>query len=69
MDSDKLHRDDKVSEVIKHGTLTIGFIGLAETLKALIGKHHGESEVAQQLGLEIIGHMREKLIAILKNIN
>lgn len=69
LDSDKLHRDDKVSEVIKHGTLTIGFIGLAETLKALIGKHHGESEVAQQLGLEIIGHMREKLIAILKNIN
>ena len=61
MDSDKLHRDDKVSEVIKHGTLTIGFIGLAETLKALIGKHHGESEVAQQLGLEIIGHMREKI--------
>ena len=61
LDSDKLHRDDKVSEVIKHGTLTIGFIGLAETLKALIGKHHGESEVAQQLGLEIIGHMREKI--------
>lgn len=61
LDSDKLHRDDKVSEVIKHGTLTIGFLGLAETLKALIGKHHGESEVAQQLGLEIIGHMREKI--------
>ena len=61
LDSDKLHRDDKVSEVIKHGTLTIGFIGLAETLKALIGKHHGESEVAQQLGLEIIGNMREKI--------
>ena len=61
LDSDKLHRDDKVSEVIKHVTLTIGFIGLAETLKALIGKHHGESEVAQQLGLEIIGHMREKI--------
>ena len=61
LDSDKLHRDDKVSEVIKHGTLTIGFIGLAETLKALIGKHHGESEVAQLLGLEIIGHMREKI--------
>ena len=61
LDSDKLHRDDKVSEVIKHGTLTIGFIGLADTLKALIGKHHGESEVAQQLGLEIIGHMREKI--------
>ena len=43
-----------------HGTLSIGFIGLAETLKALIGEHHGESEKAQKLGLEIIGHMREK---------
>lgn len=61
LDSNKLSRDDKVSEVIKHGTLTIGFIGLAETLKALIGEHHGESERAQKLGLEIIGHMREKI--------
>ena len=47
LDSNKLSRDDKVSEVIKHGTLTIGFIGLAETLKALIGEHHGESERAK----------------------
>ena len=60
LDSDKLHRDDKVSEVIKHGTLTIGFIGLAETLKALIGKHHGESEVAQQLGREKIDRYSKK---------
>ncbi len=61
LDSDKLGREDKVSEVIKHGTLTVGFIGLAETLKALIGVHHGESEEAQKLGLEIIGFMRKKM--------
>lgn len=59
LDSDKLHRDDEVGSVLKHGTLTIGFIGLAETLKALIGKHHGESEEAQELGLRIVRHMRE----------
>ena len=58
LDSDKLGPDDSVAEVLKHGTLSIGFIGLAETLKALIGKHHGESEAAQRLGLEIISHMR-----------
>ena len=60
LDSDKLNPNDKVEEVIKHGTLTIGFIGLAETLKALTGKHHGESEESQKLGLEIIGFMRNK---------
>ncbi len=59
IDSDKLKWDDEVREVLKHGTLSIGFIGLAETLKALVGQHHGESETAQNLGLEIIGHMRE----------
>ena len=59
--SDKLKFNDKISEVIKHGTLTVGFIGLAETLKALIGVHHGESDEAQKLGLEIIGFMRQKL--------
>lgn len=59
--SDKLKYNDKISEVIKHGTLTVGFIGLAETLKALIGVHHGESDEAQKLGLEIIGFMRQKL--------
>ena len=47
-------------EVLKHGTLSVGFIGLAECLKALIGEHHGESEKAQNLGLEIIGHMRQR---------
>lgn len=60
LDSDKLNWNDSVAEVIRHGTLTIGFIGLAECLKALIGKHHGESDEAQELGLQIVGHMREK---------
>ena len=60
LDSDKLNWNDEVREVIKHGTLSIGFIGLAETLKALTGKHHGEDKASQELGLKIIGHMREK---------
>ena len=59
LDSEKLDWDDEVREVLKHGTLSVGFIGLAETLKALIGEHHGESARAQNLGLEIIGHMRD----------
>ena len=58
IDSEKLDWNDSVAEVLKHGTLTIGFIGLAEALKALRGKHHGESEESQNLGLEIIGTMR-----------
>ena len=61
IDSDKLSKDDEVREVLKHGTLSIGFIGLAECLKALIGNHHGESEEAQKLGLDIIGHMRKRM--------
>ena len=61
IDSEKLNYDDEVREVLKHGTLSIGFIGLAEALKALLGVHHGESEVAQNLGLDIIGHMRKRL--------
>lgn len=61
LDSEQLDADDSVEEVLKHGTLSVGFIGLAETLKALVGSHHGESSKAQQLGLEIIGHMREQL--------
>jgi anaerobic ribonucleoside-triphosphate reductase len=61
LDSDKLGPDDEIREVIKHGTLSMGFIGLAECLKALVGKHHGESEEAQKLGLEIIGHMRKRM--------
>lgn len=59
IDSDKLSPNDTVEEILKHGTLSIGFIGLAETLISLIGKHHGESEEAQKLGLEIVGHMRD----------
>lgn len=59
--SDKLEWNDRLSEVIKQGTLTVGFIGLAECLKALIGEHHGESEKAQQLGLRIVRHMRERM--------
>lgn len=61
IDSDKLSADDTVGEILKHGTLSVGFIGLAETLKALIGKHHGESEEARELGLEIIQAMRNRL--------
>ena len=61
MDSEKLDPDDSVGEVLKHGTLTCGFIGLAECLKALIGKHHGECDEAQNLGLDIVRHMRERM--------
>lgn len=61
IDSDKIGPYDDLSEVLRHGTLTVGFIGLAETLKALIGKHHGESAEAQKLGLEIITHMRKRM--------
>ena len=61
LDSDKLKPEDSVAEVLKHGTLTVGFIGLAECLKALIGSHHGETPEAQSLGLEIIGFMRKKM--------
>jgi len=58
IDSEKLDWNDTVEEVLKHGTLTVGFIGLAETLVALRGKHHGEDEESQKLGQEIIGRMR-----------
>lgn len=61
IDSDKLGRNDSVAEVLKHGTLSVGFIGLAETLKALTGKHHGESEESYKLGLEIITYMRKRM--------
>jgi len=60
LDSDRLKPNDKVKRVLKHGTLSVGFIGLAECLKALIGEHHGESKKAQELGLKIIGFMRDK---------
>ncbi len=59
--SDNLGPEDSLKEVIKQGTLTVGFIGLAECLIGLIGKHHGESEEAQTLGLKIISHMRERM--------
>jgi len=59
LDSGKLGKDDTVGEVLKHGTLTVGFIGLAEALVALTGKHHGECESSQALGLEIVGFMRK----------
>lgn len=60
-DSDKLSYEDRLEEVIKQGTLTLGFIGLAECLIALTGKHHGESEESQELGLKIILHMRKRM--------
>lgn len=59
MDSDGLSPDDTVGEVLKHGTLSIGFCGLAECLVALNGKHHGEDEFSQELGLRIIGYIRD----------
>lgn len=69
IDSEKLGYNDEVGEVLKHGTLSVGFIGLAECLKALIGVHHGESEMAQNVGLEIIGHMRRRMDEISEKIH
>ena len=66
---ENLKPTDRMRKILKHGTLTIGFIGLAETLKALIGEHHGESEKAQKLGLEIIGFMRKKCNEFAKEAN
>ena len=60
LDSDKLAPDDSIREVIKHGTLAIGFIGLAETLQILIGRHHGEDSETLELGLKIVEHMRRR---------
>ncbi len=61
INSDKLSPDEEIGEILKHGTLSVGFIGLAEALVALTGKHHGESEESRILGLEIIGFMRDYL--------
>ncbi|MBC8080007.1 MAG: anaerobic ribonucleoside triphosphate reductase [Gorillibacterium sp.] len=61
MGSENLTPEDKLREILKHGSLSTGFIGLAECLKALIGSHHGESEEARLLGLRIIGHMRTRM--------
>lgn len=63
IESDELGWDDEVREIIKHGSLSIGFIGLAEALTALMGEHHGQSTAAREMGLKIIGHMREKIDA------
>ena len=68
-DGDKLKPTDRMRKILKHGSLTLGFIGLAETLKALIGEHHGESDKAQKLGLEIIGFMRKKCDEYSKEYN
>lgn len=65
--SDRLGPNDDIRSILKHGSLTVGFIGLAETLVALTGKHHGESEESQKLGLEIIQHMRDYTDAWSKN--
>ena len=59
--SEKLNYDDEIMEVIKQASISVGFIGLAECLIALIGKHHGESDEAQTLGLKIIGHLRKRM--------
>ncbi len=59
--SENLGPDDEVGEVLKHGTLSVGFIGLAEVLVALYGQHHGESETSRRKGLEIVGYMRDFL--------
>ncbi|MDR1952931.1 MAG: anaerobic ribonucleoside triphosphate reductase, partial [Clostridiales Family XIII bacterium] len=69
--ADKLSIDDEVGEVLKHGTLSVGFIGLAEALVALIGSHHGESPEARNLGLEIVGFMRDYLdeLSVEKQMN
>ena len=69
IDSDKLKPTDRLRKVLKHGTLSIGFIGLAETLKALIGKHHGEDPEAQKLGLKIVKFMRDKCDEYAKEYN
>lgn len=61
LDSDTLNLEEEVREILKHGTLSVGFIGLAETLMALMGKHHGESEAARKLGLSIVARMRRRM--------
>lgn len=60
IDSDNLSVDDSIGEVLKHGTLSVGFIGLAETLKRLSGRHHGEGTLEQDMGIRIVKHMRDR---------
>jgi ribonucleoside-triphosphate reductase len=61
IDSERLQADDEIEEVLKHGTMSLGYIGLAECLNCLVGCHHGESPEAQELGLRIIGRLRSRL--------
>ncbi|MCL2038540.1 anaerobic ribonucleoside triphosphate reductase [Candidatus Saccharibacteria bacterium] len=67
--SDKLGPNDKLRDVIKHGTLSMGFIGLAEALVAMEGYHHGENKEIQEIGIEIVGHMRDRIDALAKKHN
>ena len=69
IDSERLKNTDRLRRILKHGTLSIGFIGLAETLKALTGKHHGEDEESQKLGIKIIKFMRDKCDSYAKEYN
>lgn len=69
IESEKLQPTDKVAPVLKHGTLGVGFIGLAECLIALIGKHHGESAEAQRLGLSIVGSIKNQVDICSKKYN
>lgn len=69
MGSEKLKPEDEVREVLKHGTLGVGFIGLAECLIALVGKHHGEDDEAQRLGLDIITHFKEEVDKLANKYN
>ncbi|EGK8096594.1 anaerobic ribonucleoside triphosphate reductase [Campylobacter lari] len=59
IDSDSLKENDSVEKIIAHGTLAIGYIGLCESLIALVGSHHGQSQEARELGLQIVRFMRE----------
>ncbi len=61
IDSEKLGLEDSIEEILKHGTMSVGFIGLAECLKALLGEHHGQNGESQRIGLEILSHMRERM--------
>jgi ribonucleoside-triphosphate reductase len=69
--SDKLKLDEEIGEVLKHGTMSVGFIGLAEALTALVGSHHGQTSEARNLGLEIVGFMRGYLddMSVKKRLN
>jgi anaerobic ribonucleoside-triphosphate reductase len=67
--SENLLPDDTIEEVIKQGSISVGFIGLAETLTCIFGKHHGESEKSQQFGLEIIGHLHDLMEQYSKSEN